>query len=127
MRKWLVKRPKDEVIVTILLNKSDNTYSFVNLTKEHICPCRFSSIEDALHDMDVQITQGKIIKYYEILPTEISETQIMTQMCLLKRFGILDINKNVPYREHPNHALLYVYYDGDWHVVPKEDTDVTNQ
>lgn len=63
MQKWLVERPYDEVIVTIMRNKSDNTFSFVNLTKEHICPCKFSSVEEALQDMDNLIAEGKIIQY----------------------------------------------------------------
>lgn len=66
MKKYLVERPKDEVVVTIMRNKIDNTYSFINLTKEHICPCRFTSIENALEDMDEQIKKGKIIRYYEL-------------------------------------------------------------
>lgn len=52
MKIWLVKRQCDKVIVTIMKNKSDETYSFINLTKEHICPCKFNSIDDALKDMD---------------------------------------------------------------------------
>lgn len=36
MKIWLVKRQCDKVIVTIMKNKSDETYSFINLTKEHI-------------------------------------------------------------------------------------------
>ena len=63
MTKWEVVRPKDTVIVTILRNKSDNTYLFVNLTKEHICSCRFNSIGDALHDMDERIKKGTVISY----------------------------------------------------------------
>lgn len=66
MKKWLVTRKNDTVIVTILKNKSDSTYSFVNLTKEHICPCKFKSIEDALHDMDLKVKNGEIIRYYLI-------------------------------------------------------------
>lgn len=71
MKKWIVERPHDKVIVTIMLNKSDNTYSFVNLTKEHICPCKFESIDEALKDMDNQIKQGKVIRYY--LLSDVSE------------------------------------------------------
>ena len=52
MKIYKVIRPKDTVLVTILKNKNDNTYSYVNLTKEHICPCRFNSIEEAINDMD---------------------------------------------------------------------------
>lgn len=66
MKIWLVERDKDNVFVTIMKNKSDNTYSFINLTKEHICPCRFKSVEDALKDMDKQICEKRIKRYYEV-------------------------------------------------------------
>ena len=63
MKIYKVIRPKDTVLVTILKNKNDNTYSYVNLTKEHICPCRFQSIRDAVADMDRLKEEGKIIRY----------------------------------------------------------------
>lgn len=66
MRRWLVKRPNDEVIMTIMKNKCDETYSFINLTKEHICPCKFSSVEEALLDMDKKIKDGTVLKYKKI-------------------------------------------------------------
>lgn len=66
MKCWLVERPKDRVIVTIMRNKFDNTYSFVNITKEHICPCKFKSAEEALVDMDKKIEAGEIKQYREI-------------------------------------------------------------
>ncbi len=66
MRRWLVKRPNDEVIVTIMKNKCDASYSFINLTKEHICPCRFNSVNDALRDMDRLKDSGKIIDYLKL-------------------------------------------------------------
>lgn len=67
MKKWLVKRPHDEVIVTIMKNKSDASYSFINLTKEHIiCPCKFNSIDEALKDMDKLKDCGKILNYNEL-------------------------------------------------------------
>lgn len=66
MRKWLVKRQHDKVIVTIMKNKSDGTYSFINLTKEHICPCKFNSIDEALKDMDKLKDCGKILNYNEL-------------------------------------------------------------
>lgn len=66
MRRWLVNRPKDEVVVAIIKNKVDNTYSFINLTKEHICPCKFKSIDDALKDMDERVENGEINYYFEL-------------------------------------------------------------
>lgn len=66
MKIFVVKRQHDKVIVTIMKNKSDGTYSFINLTKEHICPCKFNSIDDALKDMDRLKDCGKIINYFEL-------------------------------------------------------------
>ena len=66
MRRWLVNRPKDEVVVAVMKNKVDNTYSFINLTKEHICPCKFESIDDALKDMEQKVENGEINYYFEL-------------------------------------------------------------
>lgn len=63
---YLVQRKRENVIVSIMRNKSDNTYSFVNLTKNHICPCRFNSIEDAVKDMDEKILNGEIVGYFKL-------------------------------------------------------------
>ena len=61
-----VIRPKDTVIVDIFREKGTNYYRYINLTKKHICPCKFKSEEDALKDMDKLIEEGKIIKYTKI-------------------------------------------------------------
>lgn len=61
--KYLVTRPNDTVEVLLMQNKNDHTYSYVNLTKGHICPCRFLSVEDAIKDMDNLIEKGEIIRY----------------------------------------------------------------
>ncbi|EGT3606880.1 hypothetical protein ACSW9O_15915 (plasmid) [Clostridium perfringens] len=63
---WIVVREKDSVIVDIFKNKIDNTYSFINFTKRHICPCRFNSIEEALKDLEKYKQKNKIKKYYKI-------------------------------------------------------------
>lgn len=47
-------------------NKANDIYSFVNLTKEHICPCEFKSIDDALNDMDEKVKNGEINYYFEL-------------------------------------------------------------
>lgn len=66
MEKYRVVRPKDTVEVWIMKNKIDETYSFINITKEHICSCRFKSIEDAVADMERLKEEGKIISYERI-------------------------------------------------------------
>lgn len=63
---YLVQRTNGNVIVSIMRNKSDNTYSFVNLTKGHICPCRFDSVENAVKDMDEKILNGEISGYFKL-------------------------------------------------------------
>lgn len=63
MQIYKVVRPEDIVYVSILRNKNDGTYSFINLTKGHICPCRFLSEEEALQDLEEQKQKGKVVSY----------------------------------------------------------------
>lgn len=58
-----VVRPKDTVEVLLLKHKISGEYSFVNLTKGHICPCKFKSVEEALKDLDNYIKKGKVLSY----------------------------------------------------------------
>lgn len=60
--KLRIERIDCELDVLLLKNKSDGTYSFVNLTKGHICPCRFKSESDAIEDLknDVRVLSYKI-------------------------------------------------------------------
>lgn len=60
----LVNRVKDSVEVLLFKNKEDHTYSYINLTKGHICPCRFNSIEEALDDLKTY----KNVVSYQIMP-----------------------------------------------------------
>lgn len=57
----------DTTEVTIMKHKDTGKYSFINLTKCHICPCQFDSIEDAEKDLEKQINEGKIISYNKIV------------------------------------------------------------
>lgn len=63
---YIVIRDTDKVIIDIFKNKADNTYSFINFTKKHICPCKFNSVEEALQDLEKYKRQNKIKKYYKI-------------------------------------------------------------
>lgn len=65
MRVFNIKRQKDNVKVLLLKHKTDGLFSFVNLTKEHICPCRFLTEKDAIRDLESYKENGKIIEYKE--------------------------------------------------------------
>lgn len=50
----------------------------------------------------------------------------MVKKCLLLRFGIIKVDKYVEYRVHPNPDYVYVYFDNDWHTIPKDDVIIVN-
>ena len=52
MARILVDRLDGIVEVLLLPHKDGSGYSFVNLTKGHICPCRFGTMEDAIRDLE---------------------------------------------------------------------------
>ena len=70
MTKYRVKRPKDTVEVLILPNKDGSGYQYINITKGHICPCKFKTEIDALRDMDKKVSEGKVLSYEEIEDSE---------------------------------------------------------
>lgn len=55
--------PEDTVKVSILYDKNTDSYAFVNLTKGHICSCRFASEVEALADLERHRQQGKILSW----------------------------------------------------------------
>lgn len=66
MKMFNVVRHTDTVVVYIMRNKSDDTYSFVNITKGHICSCRFKTEEDAIKDMVRLKKEGVILDFIEL-------------------------------------------------------------
>lgn len=73
MTKYRVKRPKDTVEVLILPNKDGSGYQYINITKGHICPCKFKTEIDALRDMDKKVSEGKVLYYEEIEDSEVEK------------------------------------------------------
>lgn len=80
MKRYIVKRPKDTVEVLILPNKNGSGYQYVNLTKGHICPCKFKTELEALRDMDKKVSEDKILYYEE--NEEIKESRDCWKGCL---------------------------------------------
>ena len=79
-----VERSKDTVIVAVIKHKVDGKFSFVNITKKHICPCKFDSVKDAEEDLERYKRAGKIINYRKIDFYDICDT---IKGCKLKCMG----------------------------------------
>lgn len=63
MKRIKVTRNDGVFDILLLKHKTYNGYSFVNLTKSHICPCVFKSEEEAMADLEKYKQSGKIINY----------------------------------------------------------------
>lgn len=58
-----VERPEDTVIVSIMRYKASGRFSFINHTKNHVCPCLFTTVLEAFDDLENQRKLGKVISY----------------------------------------------------------------
>lgn len=61
--KFKVIKEDEEIFVLLLKHKDGKGYSFVNLTKGHICPCIFSTTGEALKDLEAKKADGSIEDY----------------------------------------------------------------
>lgn len=66
MLKFLVVKSNETIEVLLLPHKNTNKYSFVNITKGHICSCIFNNIDEAIEDMEERKKQGLIDNYRRI-------------------------------------------------------------
>lgn len=100
--KWLGIYRKDRdgkgrfYSLLIMKHKTDGKYSFVNLTKGHICPCKFDSIADAMKELhtDERIkyvielnrmndTLIHLIRQYDVVGTYKQKELVYTLCCHL--------------------------------------------
>lgn len=64
---YIVKRhQKKNALVSIMYNRADDKYHFVNITGNHICSCGFCTIDEAVADMEKQKKERKIDDFYKI-------------------------------------------------------------
>lgn len=61
--RFLIHKSSGTAEVLLLPHKGTDQYSFVNLTKGHICPCVFPSIADAMSDLEERKSTGKLDSY----------------------------------------------------------------
>ena len=64
---YIVEKPPScenrYILIVLFKHKDDGTYSWVNFTKGHICPCRFKTVEDAIADLENFKAAGKLVSY----------------------------------------------------------------
>lgn len=61
--KFIVTRIKDTVELWLIQNKSDGTWTFVNITKGYIGKTRFKDPLKAVDNLDRRLHDGKILAY----------------------------------------------------------------
>lgn len=64
---YFVERKKGNVVVSIMINRADGKFHFVNLTSGHICACAFNSVGEALEDMELLMEKGDIQNFHKII------------------------------------------------------------
>ena len=62
MLRYLVVRDFDNAEVLLLPQKDGSGWTYVNITKGHICPCKFKTIEEALIDCTSRNNVKQMIK-----------------------------------------------------------------
>lgn len=71
-RMFCVYKPDgSQVRVLLLPFKGTTECAFVNLTKGHICSCRFKDETAAIDDMQMRVTKGLIDDYEELSPASV--------------------------------------------------------
>ena len=58
-----IKQPKNTAICMLIPSKDNSYYSFVNISKGHICKCKFKTYEDGIEDLNNQVRLGKVLSY----------------------------------------------------------------
>lgn len=66
----VVKNDGTKCVCTIVQHKSTKKYSFVNITKGHVCSCEFDTQKEALKDLRNKYFNKEIATYilYEDIP-----------------------------------------------------------
>lgn len=66
----VAKNDGTKCVCTIMRHKSNDKYSFVNITKGHICSCEFDTQAEALKDLRNKYNNHDIVTYilYEDIP-----------------------------------------------------------
>ena len=61
--KFIVHKETEDLDVLLLRHKGTDKYSFVNLTKGHMCKCVFDSVDEAMKDIEDRKVKGLLVDY----------------------------------------------------------------
>lgn len=67
IKRLVIERDKDKVVMLLLPNKDGRGYQYINLTKGHICPCVFPTMSAAFEGLK-KFQNLKKIKSWEEIP-----------------------------------------------------------
>ena len=62
----VTRKDGSTVLTTILFDEGVGGYRFVNITRNHICPCIFKTEREALEDLEQKQKEGSVL-YYELI------------------------------------------------------------
>lgn len=71
MTRYIAKSPEGTVEFLLLPNRDRSGWQYVNLTDGHICPCKFTSREDAVKEFAKGAGDGRIVAYMQIGDVEV--------------------------------------------------------
>lgn len=59
----VTRKDGSTVLTTILFDEGVGGYRFVNITRNHICPCIFKTERKALEDLEQKQKEGSVLHY----------------------------------------------------------------
>lgn len=59
----VTRKDGSTVLTTILFDEGVGGYRFVNITRNHICPCIFKTEKEALKDLEQKQKEGSVLHY----------------------------------------------------------------
>ena len=59
----VTRKDGSTVLTTILFDEGVGGYRFVNITRNHICPCIFKTEREALEDLEQKQKEGSVLHY----------------------------------------------------------------
>lgn len=59
----VTRKDNSTVLTTILFDEGEMAFRFVNITRNHICPCKFKSLDEALSDLEEKVKEGSVLHY----------------------------------------------------------------